>query len=128
MAAVKTLSARADVAYAQPNYIFQVTAIPNDSGYPKQWHYFDNGSGPNQAPGGINLPAAWKSNQGSSAVVVALAVKSYSPPVAITLTTVHGGGVIPSGVGQRKKALPVLSVTADCTTGGSFSKRTVTRA
>jgi len=72
LAAVKTLSARADVAYAQPNYIFQVTAIPNDSGYPKQWHYFDNGSGPNQAPGGINLPAAWKSNQGSSAVVVAV--------------------------------------------------------
>lgn len=72
LAAVKSLQARADVAYAQPNYIFQITAVPNDSGYPKQWHYFDNGNGTGQAPGGINLPTAWNTNQGSAAVVVAV--------------------------------------------------------
>lgn len=72
LAAVKSLKARPDVEYAQPNYIFQITATPNDSGYPKQWHYFDNGSGANQAPGGINLPTAWETNKGSAAVVVAV--------------------------------------------------------
>lgn len=72
LATVKSLQARADVAYAQPNYIFQITTVPNDSGYPKQWHYFDNGSGAGQAPGGINLPMAWSTNQGSAAVVVAV--------------------------------------------------------
>ena len=72
LAAVKSLSARPDVEYAQPNYIFQVTAVPNDAAYPKQWHYFDNGNGPNQAPGGINLPTAWDTNRGSSSVVVAV--------------------------------------------------------
>ena len=72
IAAVKSLQARADVAYAQPNYIFQITAVPNDSNYPKQWHYFDNGNGAGQAPGGINLPTAWNTTQGSAAVVVAV--------------------------------------------------------
>ncbi len=72
LAAVKSLRARADVEYAQPNYLFQVTATPNDTGFPKQWHYFDNGSGAGQAPGGINLPTVWNTNQGSSAVVVAV--------------------------------------------------------
>ena len=72
LAAVKSLRARADVAYAQPNYIFQITTVPNDSGYSNQWHYFNNGSGAGQAPGGINLPTAWNTNQGSAAVVVAV--------------------------------------------------------
>jgi serine protease len=72
LAAVKSLRARPDVEYAQPNYIFQITATPNDSGYPKQWHYFDNGSGAGQAPGGINLPTAWETNKGSASVVVAV--------------------------------------------------------
>lgn len=72
LAAAKSLAARPDVEYAQPNYIFQVTATPNDSAYSKQWHYFDNGSGAGQAPGGINLPTTWNTNKGSSAVVVAV--------------------------------------------------------
>ena len=73
LAVVKSLAARPDVEYAQPNYIFQVTATtPNDSAYAKQWHYFDNGSGTGRAPGGINLPTAWDTNKGSSAVVVAV--------------------------------------------------------
>ena len=73
LAAAKSLAARPDVEYAQPNYIFQVTATtPNDSAYAKQWHYFDNGSSAGQAPGGINLPSAWDTNKGSSSVVVAV--------------------------------------------------------
>jgi serine protease len=69
---VKTLAARPDVAYAQPNYIVQISAVPNDPGYLQQWHYFDNGSGVNRSPGGINLPQVWDKNKGSAAVVVAV--------------------------------------------------------
>jgi len=69
---VRTMAARPDVEYAQPNYIFQISAVPNDPGYAQQWHYFDNGSGAGQVPGGINLPQVWDSNKGSSSVVVAV--------------------------------------------------------
>ena len=72
LALVKTLAARPDVQYAQPNYIFQIAAVPNDTLYAQQWHYFNNGSGPNLAPGGINLPQAWDTNKGSATVVVAV--------------------------------------------------------
>jgi serine protease len=72
LAIVDGLKARPDVEYAQPNYIFQVTIAPNDTGYPMQWHYFDNGTAAGQAPGGINLPTAWDTTQGSSSVVVAV--------------------------------------------------------
>ncbi len=72
LALAAILRARPDVEYAQPNYVFQVAVVPNDTGYPKQWHYFDNGTGAGQAPGGINLPLAWNAGQGSSSVVVAV--------------------------------------------------------
>jgi serine protease len=72
LAIVDSLKARPDVEYAQPNYIFRVTITPNDTGYPLQWHYFDNGTAAGQTPGGINLPTAWDTNQGSSSVVVAV--------------------------------------------------------
>ncbi|MCK7509500.1 MAG: hypothetical protein MZV70_39345 [Desulfobacterales bacterium] len=64
LAAVKSLAARTDVEYAQPNYIFQIAATLNDSAYPQQWHYFDNGSAAGRAPGGINLPSAVDTQQG----------------------------------------------------------------
>jgi len=69
---VKALQQKPGVKYAQPNYIYQITATPNDPGYPLQWHYFNNGSGAGEARGGINLPKAWQDNQGDSSVVVAV--------------------------------------------------------
>jgi len=69
---VKTMAARPDVEYAQPNYIFQISAVPNDPGFAQQWHYFDNGTGANRAPGGINLPQVWDTNKGAASVVVAV--------------------------------------------------------
>jgi len=69
---VKTMAARPDVEYAQPNYIFQISAVPNDPGFAQQWHYFDNGTGASRAPGGINLPQVWDTNKGAAAVVVAV--------------------------------------------------------
>ncbi|MBI5716444.1 MAG: S8 family serine peptidase [Burkholderiales bacterium] len=69
---VRTMAARPDVEYAQPNFIFQIGAVPNDPGFVQQWHYQDNGSAAGQVPGGINLPQVWETNKGSANVVVAV--------------------------------------------------------
>ena len=54
--AVAQLNTRDDVEYAQPNWIVYPSATPTDPGYASQWHYWMNGTGPGQSPGGINLP------------------------------------------------------------------------
>ena len=70
---VLELQRRPDVRYAQPNYIVQTTAVPNDQYYSLQWHY-----------PAINLPAAWDITTGSSDVVVAVVdtgiLHSFSAP------------------------------------------------
>ena len=58
---IKSLRRRADVRYAQPNYIRKALAIPNDPQYPRQWHYPL-----------INLPQSWDVATGSNTVVVAV--------------------------------------------------------
>ena len=69
---VERLNARADVEYAQPNWIVHPYATPNDPGYPLQWHYRMNGSASDQSPGGINLPKAWNTTRGDPSIVVAV--------------------------------------------------------
>ncbi|MCG7981593.1 MAG: S8 family serine peptidase [Candidatus Thiodiazotropha lotti] len=59
--AIKELNQRSDVVYAQPNYIYQASAIPNDEYYNLQWHY-------NQ----INLPQAWDITTGDTSVIVSV--------------------------------------------------------
>ncbi len=59
---VQALQARADVVWAQPNYIMQAVAVPNDEFFSSQWHYQN-----------INLPQAWDIEKGeSNAVTVAV--------------------------------------------------------
>ena len=58
---IKALRRRADVRYAQPNYIRKALAIPNDPLYPRQWHYPL-----------INLPQSWDVTTGSNTVIVAV--------------------------------------------------------
>jgi len=58
---IKSLRRRADVRYAQPNYIRKALAIPDDPQYPRQWHYPL-----------INLPQSWDVTTGSNAVIVAV--------------------------------------------------------
>jgi serine protease len=73
LAVVDELSRRADVEYAQPNFILRIAdTTPNDPRYGEQWHYFNNGSASGQSPGGISLPRAWDQSTGSNAVVVAV--------------------------------------------------------
>ncbi|MCG7499402.1 S8 family peptidase [Vibrio sp. Of7-15] len=62
---IKRLNQQAGVKLAEPNYIVQPLAIPNDALYSQQWHY-----------PAINLPAAWDITTGSRAsndVIVAVA-------------------------------------------------------
>ena len=70
---VLELQRRPDVRYAQPNYIAQTAAVPNDPYYSLQWHY-----------PAINLPAAWDITTGSPSVVVAVVdtgiLHSFSAP------------------------------------------------
>jgi serine protease len=58
---VEELNQRADVLYAQPNFIYHPTRIPDDPGYELQWHYE-----------ALKLPAAWDITVGSSSTVVAV--------------------------------------------------------
>src|ERR1700738_3003353 len=61
-----------DVEYAQPNYIYRIAAASSDPLFPKQWHYFKNGSAAGESLGGIGLPDVWTVNTGSASVVVAI--------------------------------------------------------
>ncbi|MDD5319376.1 MAG: S8 family serine peptidase [Methylococcales bacterium] len=45
---------------------------PNDPLYPKQWHYFNNGTGSGESPGGIDLPKAWDMSTGGNVVVAVI--------------------------------------------------------
>lgn len=59
--AVRRLSERPDVAYAEPNYIRRAALVPNDDFYDLQWHY-----------PAINLPQAWDVTTGDEDVLVAV--------------------------------------------------------
>lgn len=60
--ALKQLNAMSNVEWAEPNWIMEPHAAPNDPLYAKQrWHYEQ-----------MSLPAAWDVTQGSSNVIVAV--------------------------------------------------------
>lgn len=59
--AIKALRKRADVKWAEPNYIRKAFATANDQFYPYQWHYPM-----------INLPQAWDITTGSNDIIVAV--------------------------------------------------------
>ena len=69
---ITQLKERSDVEYVQPNWIKRIAKTANDPRYSEQWHYFNNGTGPGESPGGINLPMAWDVTTGSENVVVAV--------------------------------------------------------
>jgi len=61
MQVIKALRKRADVLYAEPNYLHKAHAVPTDTYYGFQWHYPL-----------INLPTAWDIATGDAAVTVAV--------------------------------------------------------
>lgn len=62
------LAQRGDVAYAEPDVLFQPTAIPNDTSFVQQWHLRE----PTVSAGGINAVDAWDLTTGDPNLVVAV--------------------------------------------------------
>lgn len=60
------LSKRADVVYAEPNYLAHTTMVPNDTYYKYQWNFGDT------EIGGIELEPAWDLTDGSGITVAIL--------------------------------------------------------
>ncbi|MDP1538930.1 MAG: S8 family peptidase [bacterium] len=63
---VKEFKKRADVIYAEPNYIAYALMAPNDPYYKYQWHL------DNPVYGGIQMKKAWDISTGTNSVVVAI--------------------------------------------------------
>jgi serine protease len=61
LSAVKALRQDPLIEYAEPNYRVRALAVPDDEGYPFQWHYPL-----------IDLPSAWDSTTGAPSVIVAV--------------------------------------------------------
>jgi serine protease len=72
LSVIAQLRASPEVEYAQPNYVAQIAAPPNDPLYPRQWNLHDHGSEVGRSPGGISAQTAWDQTTGSSSVVVAV--------------------------------------------------------
>jgi subtilisin family serine protease len=110
--AVAELSGRADVAYAEPNYIYRAASIfPNDPLFGQNWGLHNTGQPVNGVSGGIpdadiDAPEAWDQTTGSSSVVVAVidsGVEYRHPDLAGNIRTnpgeVAGNGVDDDGNG-----------------------------
>ncbi|HEX6719703.1 MAG TPA: S8 family serine peptidase [Pyrinomonadaceae bacterium] len=67
--ALKALRSRADVLYAEPNFIRQLDAVPNDTFYASQWPLKNAPPFP-QIGGGISAESAWDTTTGNQSVVV----------------------------------------------------------
>jgi subtilisin family serine protease len=57
----KKVSAQPDVEWAEPNYIRQTSAVPNDTYYGQQWHL-----------PAISAPAAWDTTKGAKHIIIAV--------------------------------------------------------
>jgi len=61
-----------NVAYAQPNYLHHIDAIPNDSRFEDLWGMNNTGQTGGTPDADIDAPEAWDQQTGSSDVVVAV--------------------------------------------------------
>ncbi len=81
--AVHTLGERAGVRWAEPDYIYETMAVPNDPLYPDLWGLQNVGQdvrGTTGVPGiDINAPAAWATTTGSPGVRVAIVDSGIAP-------------------------------------------------
>ncbi|GAB4190067.1 MAG: hypothetical protein Tsb002_17720 [Wenzhouxiangellaceae bacterium] len=55
----------ANVEYVEPDAMMTIQFTPNDTSYNQQWHYFE-------ATGGLNLPGAWDSVDGTGVTVAVI--------------------------------------------------------
>jgi len=123
ISAARTIAARDNVEYAQPNFVLQIMRTPGDPLYPLQWHYFDNGSASGQSPGGVNLPSTWDVNLGDTSVVVAVidtGILPNHPDIAASTNLVAGFDMISNAftANDGDGRDPDPTDTGDATTAG----------
>ncbi len=63
---IRAYSKRADVEFAEPNYIAHAFMVPNDEYYDYQWHM------DNSEYGGIQMETAWDISSGSGVIVAVI--------------------------------------------------------
>ncbi|MCP9496355.1 MAG: S8 family serine peptidase [Pyrinomonadaceae bacterium MAG19_C2-C3] len=68
--AVARLNRRADVLYAQPNYIYRRTRTPNDPSYSTMWSLKNTGQNGGTVEADIKAELAWDITRGSRDIVV----------------------------------------------------------
>lgn len=83
---LNTLNQDAQIEYAEADLLLQPLAIPNDSRYNEQWHYFENTAG-------LNLPAAWDVTQGNGAVVAVIDT-GFRPHIDLSANLLPGYDMI----------------------------------
>ena len=64
--AVQTCQAHAEVEYAEPNYIYTASALPDDPRFAEQWSLHDEDSAD------IDAPEAWQVTTGARRIIVAV--------------------------------------------------------
>ena|GEM_PF-351560 len=72
LAAVAALNARADVLYAEPNYVRRKFATPNDPRYGELWGLKNTGQSNGTAGADMRAEQAWDTTTGTSSIVVAV--------------------------------------------------------
>ena len=82
----RRLQADPAVEYAEPDQIKFSRLVPNDNGYPSQWHY----KAPTDEIGGANLPGAWDITTGSASLTVAVIDSGILPHADLAGRTVPG--------------------------------------
>jgi subtilisin family serine protease len=68
--AVARLRSDAAVEFAEPNYIYRTSVIPNDPGFPQLWGLLNTGQTGGTPGADIHAAQAWNTFTGSSAVLV----------------------------------------------------------
>ena len=76
-AAVAELEGLRDVSFAEPNFLYQPTVLPNDTDFDQLWGLNNvgqdiNGTGGSLIDADIDAPEAWNTEQGESGVQVAV--------------------------------------------------------
>jgi serine protease len=107
------LSAQPEVAYAEPNYLYRMHAVPSDASYSRQWNFST-----------IDMPTAWDINPGGSSSVIVAVLDSGLTTVNQTLSARTWNGRAIQTVSVPFRSNPDLSLSRvyrprDFATGGA---------